>query len=123
MIVLYFCFLKMLKSDWLRCIKNFLQIACYSGNVLDMMEIFSIFSFRKCSTLVKSGRTKNKFLRNPKKKLVKNLSACLKNGMKSKLRPVIAPDKRRRYMTLSLWSRTFIYGPETNFVCQRVSPI
>ena len=51
MTVLYFC----------------LQLACYSGNVLDMMEMFSIFSFRKCSTLVKSGRIKKKFLKNPKK--------------------------------------------------------
>ena len=73
----YFCLLKILKLDLMRCIKKFLQLACYSGNVLDMIERFSIFSFRKCSTLVKSGRTKKKFLKNPKK-LVKNLSACLK---------------------------------------------
>ena len=99
-----------------------LHLACYSGNVWDMIEMFSIFSFRKCSTLVKWGRTKKKFLKNPKK-LVKILSACLKRGMKSKLRPVIAPDKRRLYMTL--WSRTLycIYGPETSFICQEVSPI
>ena len=84
----------MLKSDLLRCIKIFFQLPCYSGNVLDMIEIFSIFSFRKCSTFVKSGRTKKKFLKDPKK-FVKNLSACLKHGMKSKLRPVIALDKRR----------------------------
>ena len=36
-------------------------------------------------------------------------------GMKLKLGPVITLDKRRRYMTLSLWSQTVyvIYGPET----------
>ena len=46
-------------------------------------------------------------------------------GMKSKLRPVIAPHKKRQYMALSLWSRNLsvIYGPETNFICQGVSPI
>ena len=67
----------MLKSDLLQCIKKFLQLVCYSGNVLDMMEMFSIFLFRKCSALVKSCRTKKKFLKNPKK-LVKNLPAFLK---------------------------------------------
>ena len=41
------------------------------------MEMFSIFSFRKCSTLVKSGRAKKKFPKNPKKP-VKNFSPCLK---------------------------------------------
>ena len=74
---MYFCLLKTLKSEFLRCFKNFLKFACHSGNISAMMEMFSIFSFRKCSTLVKSGPTKKKFLKNPKK-LVKNLSACFK---------------------------------------------
>ena len=108
----------MLKSNLLRCIKKKFA-TCYSRNVLDMMEMFPIFSFRNCPTLVKSGRTKRKFLKNPKK-LVKNLSACLKHGMKSKLRPVITPDKKRRHMTLSLWSGTLyvICRLETNFISQ-----
>ena len=42
--------------------------------------------------------------------------------MKSKLRPVVDLGKRRRYMTLSLWSRILYinHGPETNFICQGV---
>ena len=40
---LVFLFLKNAKSDLLRCIKKNLQLACHSGNVLDMMEMFSIF--------------------------------------------------------------------------------
>ena len=120
----YFCLLKMLKSELLQCIKKFFAAGLlfrkgfgYDGNVFHI-------SFRKCSTLVKSSLTKTKFLKNPKK-FMKNLSACLKPGMMSQLRPMIAPDKRRRYMTLSLWSSTLyvIYGLETSFICQRVSPI
>ena len=42
--------------------------------------------------------------------------------MKLKLRPVIDPDKRRQYMTPSLWLDTLYlnYRPETNFICQGV---
>ena len=76
-VIMYFFLLKRVKFDLMRCIKKKLQLACYSGNVLDMMEMFSIFSFRKCSTLVKSGRAKKKFPKNPKKP-VKNFSPCLK---------------------------------------------
>ena len=74
---LHFCVWKMLKLELMLCIKKYLA-AClllrkYFGYDRNVFHIFiqEIFNFSKI------GGTKKKFLKNPKK-LVKSLSACLK---------------------------------------------